>query len=107
MLEIFEQAVSGRVMEYDPQTKHVRVVADKLSLPNGIVLSADETRLLVSESGRYRICQIATSADRLDASRPSASARVLSDNLPAYPDNLSRSLNGRIWLGLARSGRSA
>ncbi|KFI07171.1 SMP-30/gluconolactonase/LRE family protein [Massilia sp. BSC265] len=101
MLEVFEQSASGRVMEYDPRTKHVRVVADSLSLPNGIVLSGDETQLLVSESGRYRIWQIAASADRLDLSKPSESARVLLDNLPAYPDNLSRGLNGRIWLGLA------
>lgn len=101
MLEVFEQSASGRVMEYDPKTTHARIVADRLSLPNGIVLSGDETRLLVSESGRYRIWQIATSADRLDLSKPSESARVLLDNLPAYPDNLSRGLNGRIWLGLA------
>ena len=101
MLDVFEQSASGRVIEYDPRTKQVRVVADRLSLPNGIVLSADETRLLVSESGRYRVWQIATSADRLDMTRPSKSARVLLDNLPAYPDNLSRGLQGRIWLGLA------
>ncbi len=101
MLEVFEQSASGRVVEYDPQTKQVRVVAHGLSLPNGIVLSADEKRLLVSESGRYRIWELAVSADRLDLSKPSASARVVLDNLPAYPDNLTRGLQGRIWLGLA------
>lgn len=101
MLEVFEQSASGRVMEYDPRTKQARVVAESLSLPNGIVLSADETQLLVSESGRYRIWRIAACADRLDLSKPSGSARVLLDNLPSYPDNLSRGLDGRIWLGLA------
>ncbi|MFC5462598.1 SMP-30/gluconolactonase/LRE family protein [Massilia niabensis] len=101
MLEVFEQSASGRVVEYDPQTKHVRIIAHGLSLPNGVVLSADERRLLVSESGRYRIWEIAISADRLDLSKPSESARVVLDNLPAYPDNLTRGLHGRIWLGLA------
>lgn len=28
MLEIFEQSASGLVLEYDPKTKQVRVVAD-------------------------------------------------------------------------------
>lgn len=101
MLDVFEQSASGRVLEYDPRTGQARVLAHGLSLPNGIVLSADEQRVLVSESGRYRIWEIATSADRLDLSMRPASARVVLDNLPAYPDNLTRGLHGRIWLGLA------
>jgi sugar lactone lactonase YvrE len=29
-------------------------------------------------------------------------AEVLLDNLPGYPDNLMRGLDGRIWLGFAK-----
>eukprot|EP01032_Pedospumella_encystans_P027038 gene27038-30567_t len=64
----------------------------------------DEQSLFVSESGRYRVWRIATAAAQLDVSRNSpqaqAQARVVLDNLPGYPDNLTRGLNGRIWLGL-------
>lgn len=101
MLEVFEQSASGRVLEYDPRTRQARVLASGLSLPNGIVLSADEQRVLVSESGRYRIWEIAISAAGLDLNMRPESARVVLDNLPAYPDNLTRGLHGRIWLGLA------
>jgi len=101
MLEIFEQSASGRVLEYDPRSTRVRVVADRLCLANGIVISGDDTQLLVSESGRYRVWQIPVAADRLDMSTQPGVARVLLDNLPGYPDNLTRGLNGRIWLGLA------
>jgi sugar lactone lactonase YvrE len=101
MLEVLEQSASGRVLEYDPRSGHVRVVADRLCLPNGIVMSGDETQLLVSESGRYRVWRIPVAADRLDMSTQPGSAHVLLDKLPGYPDNLTRGLHGRIWLGLA------
>lgn len=101
MLEILEQSASGRVMEYDPQSARVRVVADRLCLANGVVMSGDETHLLVSESGRYRVWQIPIAANRLNMSTQPGVARVLLDNLPGYPDNLTRGLNGKIWLGLA------
>jgi sugar lactone lactonase YvrE len=101
MLDVFEQSASGRVLEYDPQAKRVRVVAAGLSLPNGIALSSDEAHLFVSESGRYRVWQVDTAAVQLDMSKPSPLARVLLDNLPGFPDNLTRGLDGKTWLGLA------
>ena len=99
-LDIFEQSSTGRVLEYSPENKMVRIVARGLSLANGITLSADETALFVSESGKYRVWRIATSGNALDVSRPSPQAQVLLDNLPGYPDNLTRGINGKIWLGL-------
>lgn len=99
-LDIFEQSSTGRVLEYSAENKAVRVVARGLSLANGIALSTDETALFVSESGKYRVWRIATRSDELDVSRPSPQAQVLLDNLPGYPDNLTRGTNGKIWLGL-------
>lgn len=99
-LDILEQSSTGRVIEYNPQTKAVRVVAKGLSLANGIALTSDEAALLVSESGKYRVWKIAIGSKELDVARPSPQAQVLLDNLPGYPDNLMRGTNGKIWLGL-------
>lgn len=104
-LDVLEQSATGRVLAYSPASKSVRVVAQGFSFANGIALSADERSLFVNETGRYRVWKIAAAADTADAvdvkQAPPAMASVLLDNLPGYPDNLMRGLDGRIWLGLA------
>ncbi|MBB5608186.1 MULTISPECIES: SMP-30/gluconolactonase/LRE family protein [unclassified Janthinobacterium] len=100
-LDVMEQSATGRVLEYDPATQATRIVAYGLSLANGIALSADEQTLLMAESGRYRVWKIAAQAAQLDVAQPSEQASVLLDNLPGYPDNLMRGLDGKLWLGLA------
>ncbi|NHZ90732.1 SMP-30/gluconolactonase/LRE family protein [Massilia sp. CCM 8733] len=98
-LDVMEQSATGRVLEYDPATKALRAVATGFSLANGIALSNDQASLFVSESGRYRVWKIALDADRLDVGKQSPQAQVLFDNLPGYPDNLTRAPDGTLWLG--------
>lgn len=102
VLDILEQASSGRVLEYDPATRATRVVAKGLAFANGVALSADQQTLFVAETGKYRIWRIATSARDLDIGSGGAQASVLFDNLPGYPDNLMRGMDGRIWVGLVK-----
>jgi sugar lactone lactonase YvrE len=102
VLDILEQSSTGRILEYDPATRTTRVVARGLSFANGVALSRDEQSLIVNETGKYRVWKIQTGASGLDVRRPSPQARVLLDNLPGYPDNLMRGLDGRIWLGFAK-----
>jgi len=106
VLDILEQAATGRILEYDPATQTTRVVAKGISFANGVALSQDEQSLFVNETGKYRVWKIAVTAKQLDlgtlATKPSPQASVLLDNLPGYPDNLMRGLNGKIWLGLAK-----
>ena len=94
MLELIEQSASGRVLEWDPATKKTRVIARGFSFANGIALSQDEQWLFVAETGRYRIWKVS-----LQGNTP---AQVLLDNLPGYPDNLMRGLDGKIWAGLVK-----
>jgi sugar lactone lactonase YvrE len=101
VLDILEQSATGRILEYDPATKATRVVAKGLSFANGVALSRDEQTLFVAETGRFRIWKIAVSASDLDVAQGSPLASVLFDNLPGYPDNLMRGLNGRIWVGFS------
>lgn len=102
VLDIIEQSATGRILEYDPATQATRIVAHGLSFANGVALSQDEQTLFVNETGKYRVWKIAVNASKLDVTRASPQATVLFDNLPGYPDNLMRGLDGKIWLGFAK-----
>jgi sugar lactone lactonase YvrE len=105
VLDIIEHSATGRVLVYDPATRETRVMVDNLSFANGLALSGDDLSLFVAETGKYRVWKIDTGARGLSAASDPAKrpqARVLLDNLPGYPDNLMRGLNGKIWLGFAK-----
>lgn len=102
VLDILEQASTGRVLEYDPTTKATRVVAKGIAFANGVALSEDEASLFVAETGKYRVWRIAVDAQNLDIGKPGNQATILLDNLPGYPDNLMRGLDGKIWMGLVK-----
>ncbi len=102
VLDIIEQSSTGRILEYDPATRGTRVVAKGLSFANGVALSQDEKDLFVAETGKYRVWKIPTDARELDIAQGGAPARLLLDNLPGYPDNLMRGLDGKIWMGLTK-----
>ncbi|MBM4280655.1 MAG: SMP-30/gluconolactonase/LRE family protein [Deltaproteobacteria bacterium] len=93
--DILDQRPSGRVLRYDPRTGAVLVLARDLSFANGLVLSPDESSLLVAETGRYRLWRLGLSGDRKNLKE------VVVENLPGFPDNLSRSPRGTYWLGLS------
>lgn len=101
VLDIIEQSATGRILEYDPATKAARVVVRGLSFANGVALSRDQRTLFVAETGKYRVWKVDVAASDLDVAQGSAQATVLLDNLPGYPDNLMRGLDGRIWLGMS------
>jgi len=102
ILDIIEQSCTGRILAYDPATEDTRIVAKGLSFANGVALSRDEQVLFVNETGKYRVWKIAVAADNLDVRQGSPLVTVLLDNLPGYPDNLMRGLDGRIWLGYVK-----
>ncbi len=105
ILDLMDSTPTGRVFEFDPETKKSRLIAHGLSFANGIALSEDETTLFVNETGRFRVWKIAIAANQLDIAKAdtqkSVQATVLLDNLPGYPDNLTRGTDGKIWLGFA------
>jgi sugar lactone lactonase YvrE len=109
VLDILEQSATGRILEYDPQSKTTRVVAHGLSFANGVALSKDEQTIFVAETGQYRVWKVAVNAQALDLRvRPvPLQASIVLENLPGYPDNLMRGLPGadgkaKIWLGFAK-----
>lgn len=100
-LDILENSCTGRILEYDPQSRATRVVADGFSFANGVALSGDQHSLFVAETGRYRIWRIPVDGDALDVRDSHPGVDVLLENLPGFPDNLMRGDDGRIWVGFA------
>jgi sugar lactone lactonase YvrE len=106
LFDIIEQSCTGRVLEFDPAAGSTRIVATGLCFPNGVALTADEQSLLVAETGTYRVLKIDRSSNALDAGRAvrdrAAGVVVLLDNLPGFPDNVTRGADGRFWTGFTK-----
>jgi len=111
LFDIIEQSCTGRVLEFDPAAGSTRIVATGLCFPNGIALSADEQSLIVAETGTYRVLKIARDSNAIDAGKVvrdgSAGATVLLDNLPGFPDNVTRGADGRFWTGFTKPRSNA
>jgi len=106
LLDILEHSCTGRVLVYDPVSRKTESVVAGLCFPNGVALSGDGQSLFIAETGEYRIWKVQASARGLDARTLAAGndprARVIVDNLPGFPDNLTRSAEGRLWTGLTK-----
>ena len=94
LLDIMEHGGHGQVIEFDPEIGTAHVIVDDLNFANGVALSADESALLVVETGSYRVL-------RHWLRGPNAGdTEILVDNLPGFPDNINRGRDGRYWVGL-------
>jgi sugar lactone lactonase YvrE len=106
LLDVLEHSCTGRVLVYEPATGHTSVLMTGLCFPNGVALSGDERHLFIAETGEYRIWKVEASSRDLDARALAAGgdarARVIAANLPGFPDNLTRSADGRLWTGLTK-----
>ena len=101
VLDIIEQASTGRILEFDPAANATRIVVKGLSFADG-GRRRDGRTLFWSGPERYHGGgRVAANDVNLSKSAPSAQASILFDNLPGYPDNLMRGQDGRIWLGFS------
>lgn len=106
LFDIIEQSCTGRVLEFDPAAGSTRIVATGLCFPNGVALTADEQSLIVAETGTYRVLKIDRGSNAIDAGKAvrdrSVGVTVLLDNLPGFPDNVTRGADGRFWTGFTK-----
>jgi len=93
-LDIIEHGGHGRLLEWDPRTREVRVVASGLNFANGVALTADARAVLMTETGAYRIVRVEVQGPDRGKVTP------LLENLPGFPDNISRDAEGRFWVAL-------
>ncbi|MFZ2172474.1 MAG: SMP-30/gluconolactonase/LRE family protein [Rhodococcus sp. (in: high G+C Gram-positive bacteria)] len=93
--DLLEHRGTGRLIRLDPRTGETDLLADGLQFANGVGLAADESFVLVAETGAYRI-------SRIDLTGPTAGkTTVWADNLPGIPDNMtSETVGGLFWVAL-------
>jgi sugar lactone lactonase YvrE len=91
--DLLEHSGTGRVLRY--RDGQVDVVADGLQFANGLLLTPDESSLIVAETGGYRVTRI-----HLDGERAGEIEPVI-ENLPGFPDNLTAGPSGLIWIAMA------
>jgi sugar lactone lactonase YvrE len=107
LFDVMEHSCTGRVLEYRPDDRRLRVVMTHLCFPNGVVLAGDQAHLFIAETGEYRIWKVDTDAQAVDARvaggpAGDSAARVVLADLPGFPDNLTRDASGRLWTGLSK-----
>jgi len=93
-LDIIEHGGHGRLLEWDPRTREVRVVAAGLQFANGVAVISDGRAVLMTETGAYRIVRV-----ELDGPMRGRVTPII-ENLPGFPDNISRDAEGRFWVAL-------
>eukprot|EP01125_Pyxidicula_operculata_P011057 TRINITY_DN3611_c0_g1_i1.p1 TRINITY_DN3611_c0_g1~~TRINITY_DN3611_c0_g1_i1.p1 ORF type:complete len:354 (-),score=65.34 TRINITY_DN3611_c0_g1_i1:37-1098(-) len=92
--EMLEGRPYGKVLSYDPKTKKTELLADNLYFANGILLSENEDFLYFCETLSAKISKLWLSGPNKGKIEPFLEA------LPGYPDNISRSPRGTIWVGM-------
>ncbi|TGK95431.1 SMP-30/gluconolactonase/LRE family protein [Leptospira brenneri] len=94
LYDLLEARPYGRVFVYDPKTKETELLADGLYFANGIALSKNEDYLLVNETYRYRITKLWLKGPK------KGSKETVIENLPGFPDNITRNESGDFWVAL-------
>lgn len=94
--DVLEARPHGRLLMYSPDKQETRVIRNNLYFANGVVLSPDESYLLVSETTRYRIARYWLKGDK------AGSWDYFAENLPLLPDNISRAQDGNFLVGGVR-----
>ncbi|MDR7075993.1 sugar lactone lactonase YvrE [Neobacillus niacini] len=90
---LYEHRPSGRLFRRDPDGR-VEVILDKLHFANGVTMSSDQSAVLFVETDGYRL-------NRLWIRGPHADKReILAENLPGFPDNVSRIQDGKFWVAM-------
>lgn len=94
-LDVWDSRPSGRLLKYDPRTKTASVVLDNLFYANGVALAQDDSFVLVAEFLAFRITRYWLDGEH------KGTHDVFVDGLPGYPDNITRTPDGRFLVGLS------
>lgn len=85
---------TGRLLRRDPDGG-IEVVVDGLAFANGVTLAADESFVTVAESGGRTVVRHWLTGAR------AGTTELMVEDLPGYPDNISRGSDGLIWVAIA------
>ncbi|KAM7519998.1 hypothetical protein LguiB_018960 [Lonicera macranthoides] len=121
IFDFLEGRPFGRLLSYDPSTKHTTVLVRNLYFANGVAISPDQKFVVFCETPMYVIpCnfvfgyKVIFALNKLNNSRTRRSCKkyyikgerkgsvdIFIDNLPGFPDNLRYDGEGHYWIALA------
>jgi sugar lactone lactonase YvrE len=93
--DIVEHTGTGRLLRLAPGEKEPEVVLDGLQFANGLAPSADESFLVVAETGARRLLRHRLTGPGAGTAEPFV------EDLPGSPDNMWRGPDGLIRVALA------
>jgi sugar lactone lactonase YvrE len=93
--DLVEHTATGRLLRLAPGETEPEVLLEGLQFANGLAPSADESFLVLAETGAFRLTRYWLAGPR------AGQAETFLDDLPGQPDNLWRSPGGPIRVALA------
>lgn len=90
--ELLQAQGNGLLLKYTTD-KGVSVIAKGLYWPNGLLLSDDESFLLIAESFRYRILKFWLKGPK------AGQIEIWANNLPGFPNGLTTDGRGHVFVG--------
>ncbi|MFT5723200.1 MAG: sugar lactone lactonase YvrE [Bacteroidia bacterium] len=98
---IMEMKPLGGLYSYNPATQKVKTFIDGAFFGNGVVVSKDQSHLLMVETTKYRVLKYWLSGERV------GQTEVFMDNLPGFPNGISIRKDGSYWLGFSTKRNEA
>lgn len=92
---ILEMRPLGGLYCYNPQSKSITTIINGTYFGNGVVLSKDESHLLMVETAKYRILRFWLNGEK------KGQTDTFIDNLPGFPNGISIRDDGSYWLGFS------
>lgn len=92
---ILEMLPLGGFYCYNPATKKITTLISGTYFGNGVVLSKDESYVLMVETAKYRILRYWLKGDK------AGQTDTFIDNLPGFPNGISIREDGSYWLGFS------
>jgi hypothetical protein len=91
----------GALYCYDPQSKSIKTLISGTYFGNGVVLSKDESYLLMVETTKYRVLKYWLKGNK------KGQTELFIDNLQGFPNGISRTENDTYWLGFTTKRNTA
>lgn len=92
--DLLEHQGNGRLLAYSSLSMETVQLLDSLHFANGVAISEDGSFVLIVETAKYRILRYWLSGEKYKTTE------VFVDNLPGFPDGISRGSNGIFWLAV-------
>lgn len=92
--DLMEHRPTGRLFRRGPEGG-LKLLVDGLAFANGVALAADESFVVVAETGAYGLKRVWLTGERQGTVEPFGQV------LPGFPDNISTGEDGNIWVAIA------